>query len=572
MLDKRKQPLGELLIQEGFISQDHLDQALASQKKSGVRLGKILIEKQFISETDLLALLSRQLKLQFVDLNQQGMNLELSMQLPETMARRLRAIVLSDNGRTSLIGMADPMDLAAVDEIAKKLGHDVEVAVIRESQLLVAFDEIYKQNEEISTIATELDSELSAQVFDIAQLSQADVDDSDAPVVRLLQTIFEDAVLARASDVHIEPEETVIRIRRRVDGVLSETVMRETRVGAALVLRLKLMCGLNISEKRLPQDGRFNILVNGRSIDVRLATLPTQFGETAVLRLLDQSQQVLNLSDTGMPPEIEVRFKQALAQPHGMILVTGPTGSGKTTTLYGALKFLNKPELKIVTVEDPIEYRMSRLTQIQVNPKIGLDFASVARASLRHDPDVLLVGEMRDEETVDIGLRSAMTGHLVLSTLHTNDAISSALRLMDMKAEPYMIAGSIYGVLAQRLVRRLCEQCAQETHLDEHEKVLVEELLKNDNGLSDEDLSFKAPQGCPACSNTGYKGRVGVFEWLELDEPCLEALRQNETRTFIQHARQAKHYQPLAVSALHLAMNGVTSLEEALRVAGYAEL
>ncbi|WP_197471962.1 GspE/PulE family protein, partial [Oleiphilus sp. HI0067] len=368
------------------------------------------------------------LKLQFVDLNQQGMNLELSMQLPETMARRLRAIVLSDNGRTSLIGMADPMDLAAVDEIAKKLGHDVEVAVIRESQLLVAFDEVYKQNEEISTIATELDSELSAQVFDIAQLSQADVDDSDAPVVRLLQTIFEDAVLARASDVHIEPEETVIRIRRRVDGVLSETVMRETRVGAALVLRLKLMCGLNISEKRLPQDGRFNILVNGRSIDVRLATLPTQFGETAVLRLLDQSQQVLNLSDTGMPPEIEVRFKQALAQPHGMILVTGPTGSGKTTTLYGALKFLNKPELKIVTVEDPIEYRMSRLTQIQVNPKIGLDFASVARASLRHDPDVLLVGEMRDEETVDIGLRSAMTGHLVLSTLHTNDAISSALR------------------------------------------------------------------------------------------------------------------------------------------------
>ncbi|WP_369819832.1 GspE/PulE family protein, partial [Oleiphilus sp. HI0066] len=247
MLDKRKQPLGELLIQEGFISQDHLDQALASQKKSGVRLGKILIEKQFISETDLLALLSRQLKLQFVDLNQQGMNLELSMQLPETMARRLRAIVLSDNGRTSLIGMADPMDLAAVDEIAKKLGHDVEVAVIRESQLLVAFDEVYKQNEEISTIATELDSELSAQVFDIAQLSQADVDDSDAPVVRLLQTIFEDAVLARASDVHIEPEETVIRIRRRVDGVLSETVMRETRVGAALVLRLKLMCGLNIS-------------------------------------------------------------------------------------------------------------------------------------------------------------------------------------------------------------------------------------------------------------------------------------------------------------------------------------
>jgi MSHA biogenesis protein MshE len=256
-----------------------------------------------------------------------------------------------------------------------------------------------------------------------------------------------------------------------------------------------------------------------------------------------------------------------------MLLVTGPTGSGKTTTLYGALKYLNKPELKIVTVEDPIEYRMPRLTQIQVNPKIGLDFAKVARASLRHDPDVLLVGEMRDEETVDIGLRSAMTGHLVLSTLHTNDAVSSAIRLMDMKAEPYMIAGSIYGVLAQRLVRKLCTDCSVSHALDEHEQVLVKSILESGDGESSADLQqIKRAKGCEQCNHTGFKGRIGVFEWLELDEACLEALRQGETRAFVQAARGTEFYEPIAIAAMKLALSGSISLNEAFEVAGHAQL
>ncbi len=571
----RKQPLGSLLMENQLVSAEQLQNALDEQGRSGRRLGRILVDQGAISEIALLDLLSLQLHIPFLDLSTESFNVELAHQLPETMARRLRALVIRFDGKQSLVALVDPLDLSAVDEITRKLEHDVQTAVVREAQLLEAFDRVYKRNEEISSLATELDSELSGQVFDIAQLGSegADAQDNDAPVVRLLQTIFEDAVSARASDIHIEPEEKLIRIRQRVDGMLSETVMREARISAALVLRLKLMCGLNISEKRLPQDGRFNILVHGRSIDVRLATLPTQFGETVVMRLLDQSQQVLTLADTGMPPKILERFKRALKQPHGMLLVTGPTGSGKTTTLYGALKYLNKPELKIVTVEDPIEYRMPRLTQIQVNPKIGLDFAKVARASLRHDPDVLLVGEMRDEETVDIGLRSAMTGHLVLSTLHTNDAVSSAIRLMDMKAEPYMIAGSIYGVLAQRLVRKLCTDCSVSHALDEHEQVLVKSILESGDGESSADLQqIKRAKGCEQCNHTGFKGRIGVFEWLELDEACLEALRQGETRAFVQAARGTEFYEPIAIAAMKLALSGSISLNEALEVAGHAQL
>lgn len=563
----RKAPLGELLIAEKRITQAELDRALLEQGVSGQRLGKILIDQGSVSESDLLGLLSRQLSIPFVELDAFALDFDPSQQLPETMARRLRALVIQHEAEYSLIAMVDPLDLAALDEISQKLSRPVKAAVARESDLRSAFDKAYKRNEEISSIATELSSELSNQVFDIENLSEDDAE-TDAPVVRLLQSIFEDAVSARASDIHIEPEENQIRIRQRVDGVLSEHVMNEARISAALVLRLKLMCGLNISEKRLPQDGRFNVRVHGRSIDVRLATMPTQYGESVVMRLLDQGQQVLNLEDTGMPAAILARFKNALSQPHGMLLVTGPTGSGKTTTLYGALKHLNKPELKIVTVEDPIEYRMSRLTQIQVNTKVGLDFATVARASLRHDPDVMLVGEMRDEETVDIGLRSAMTGHLVLSTLHTNDAISTAIRLMDMKAEPYMIAGAIYGVMAQRLVRKLCDACAVDTPLDEHEMVFIKAHIAE----TPTPLNVKKHQGCERCNHSGYLGRIGVFEWLEFNESCLEALRRGDTKAFIEQARTSEYYEPIEVAAIRLALEGVTSLDEALKVAGHAEL
>jgi MSHA biogenesis protein MshE len=339
-------------------------------------------------------------------------------------------------------------------------------------------------------------------------------------------------------------------------------VMKERRITAALVLRLKLMCGLNISEKRLPQDGRFNVKVKGRSLDVRLSTMPVQYGETVVMRILDQTSGMLDLSSTGMPPALLRRIRMLIRRPHGIILVTGPTGSGKTTTLYGALTELNEPASKIITVEDPVEYRLSRVTQVQVNPKIGLNFATVLRSALRQDPDIILVGEMRDQETAEIGLRAAMTGHLVLSTLHTNNAISSAMRLIDMGAEPYLVASALIAVVAQRLVRKLCPECKAPYSPTPQERMWLK-------SLHDEECvtTFFIGKGCYQCGNTGYRGRTGIYELLEMNESLLDALRQGNQSGFSQAARSAPLYQPLASAALDLARQGITTLDEVFRVA-----
>ncbi|MEE3118239.1 MAG: GspE/PulE family protein, partial [Pseudomonadota bacterium] len=336
----------------------------------------------------------------------------------------------------------------------------------------------------------------------------------------------------------------------------------------ALVLRLKLMAGLNISEKRLPQDGRFNVRVKGRSIDVRVSTMPVQYGESVVMRLLDQSQGMLNLEATGMPPSLLKRFRRMIRKPHGMILVTGPTGSGKTTTLYGALTELNRPEVKIITAEDPVEYRLPRITQVQVNPKIGLEFAGVLRSALRQDPDVILVGEMRDRETVEIGLRAAMTGHVVRSTRHTHDSISSAMRLIDMGAQPFLVASSLLGIVAQRLVRRVCGNCSEAYEPTDQEQVWLDGF---DLDPLDREAGFVHGRGCYQCSNTGYKGRVGVHELLEMNEAMLDALRRQDVAAFTKAARQSDLYRPLGHCAMDYALQGVTTLEEVARVAATSE-
>ena len=319
---------------------------------------------------------------------------------------------------------------------------------LREAELLATLDLVYRRTSEIASIAGELEGELQDSDFDLSKLGADNV--SDAPVVRLLQTLFEDAVQMKASDIHIEPDEGVVRIRQRIDGVLNEQVMKEQRIASALVMRLKIMSGLDISEKRLPQDGRFNIRVKNRSIDVRVSTMPVQYGESVVMRLLDQSAGIANLDAGGMPPDMLARFRRLLQRPYGMVLVTGPTGSGKTTTLYAGLAELNSPEKKIITVEDPVEYRLPRINQVQVNTKIELTFARVLRAALRQDPDIVLVGEIRDQETAEIGLRAAITGHLLLSTLHTKDTVSTPFRLLDMGAPPFMVATSLQAVLARQ--------------------------------------------------------------------------------------------------------------------------
>ncbi len=564
---KKKIRIGDLLVQNEVISEDQLMTALKEQKTSGRKLGNTLIDLGYVDEDNLLNFLSQQLGIPFVQLRHYQFDDALIKKLPENHARRFRALVLDEQQGELLVGMTDPMDIFGYDELVRILKQPIRQAVVRESELLNTLDLVYRRTEEISHLAEELEDELGDDAFDLAALT-ATGDDNEAPVVKLLQSIFEDAVQARASDIHIEPDESVVRIRQRIDGVLQEHVMKEKRINAALVLRLKLMSGLNISEKRIPQDGRFNIRVKGRSVDVRLSTMPVQYGESVVMRLLDQTDGMLSLQSLGMPAMVMERFRIAVSRPHGMVLVTGPTGSGKTTTLYGALSELNKPEVKIITAEDPVEYRLPRITQVQVNSKVGLDFSTVLRASLRQDPDVILVGEMRDQETAEIGLRAAMTGHLVLSTLHTNDSVSSAMRLTDMGAEPYLVASSLLGVLAQRLIRKLCDNCKQPYTPNDQEKVWLQAMAHSGAHVPSE---FTKGSGCYQCSNTGYKGRVGVYEWLEMDEGMLDALRRNSPSEFTAAAKKSRYYQPLEQCALEYAKQGLTSLDEVFRISATLE-
>ena len=563
---QKKIRIGDLLVEEKLISHEQLMLALAEQKKSGHKLGKMLMELGFLSEENMLEFLSRQLQIPFIDLRHYKYSVETVRLLPETLSRRYRAMGLAEYPDSILVGMADPTDIYAYDELNKVLTKPLRLAVVRESDLLLTLDLVYRKTDEISSLAEELDEELSGTDFDLDQLlQQSDV--TEAPVVKMLQSIFEDALQMGASDIHIEPDERVLRIRQRIDGVLQEQEMKERRIAGALVSRLKLMAGLNISERRLPQDGRFNARIKERSIDIRISTMPIQHGESVVMRLLDQSAGKLNLNGIGMPADILERFRRHIAKPHGMVLVTGPTGSGKTTTLYGALSELNTPEKKIITVEDPVEYRLPRVNQVQVNTKIGLTFATVLRTALRQDPDIVLVGEMRDQETAEIGLRASITGHLVLSTLHTNDAVSTAIRLIDMGIPGFMVASSLAAIIAQRLVRRICDSCRGAHTPTLNERRWLEGMM----GHKLEETVFKQGSGCPVCNNTGYKGRIGVFELLEIDVGMADALRNSDTAAFARAARENREFRSLSQNAFDYAQAGLTSLEEVIRITGEEE-
>ncbi len=559
--------IGDLLVEHKLISEAQLQAALADQKKSGRKLGRVLIENGFVKEDMLLELLSRQLAIPFVDLTSFELEPELVQKLPETYARRYRAIVLKSTVDGSLlVGMGDPTDIFAYDELVRILKTPVQLAVVKESDLLHCVDRFYQHGAQLKSLASEVGQDMAESAFDLGQLG-IDSSKSDAPVVRLLQTLFEDAVRANVSDIHIEPDEDGLRIRRRIDGVLYEQVMDEKRIAGALVSRLKLMAGADISEKRLPQDGRFSLRVQERSVDVRLATMPTQNGESVVMRLLNTDAQRFTLNQIGMPPALLESFRRAIQRPHGLVLVTGPTGSGKTTTLYAALMELNKPQKKIITVEDPVEIRLPRINQVQVHAKIGLDFARVLRTTLRLDPDIILVGEIRDAETGEIALRASMTGHLVLSTLHTNDAASTALRLIDMGLEPYLVASTVQAIVAQRLVRRVCEKCRAEAVPDASQLAWLQNLL----GEAAATTKFYAGSGCSQCNHTGYRGRIGIYELLEMDATLIDCLRRNDQGGFERAARAQPGYRPLVQHALELAANGVTTVSEAMGLAGWLE-
>src|SRR5690349_3672013 len=443
--------LGDVLVAQKLITIEQLRTALEAQTRRGRRLGRLLVELGYLDDDQVAQALARQLHLRYVDLAQHNFNPEVVQKLPESAARRFRAVPLEVRGNAMLIAMADPTDLFAYDELTRLLKRDVQVAVVAEGQLLKALDQVYRRTEEISGLAKELQQDLGDNAVDFGALG-ASLGADDAPVVRLLQTLFEDATQVGASDIHIEPQEDALRIRLRIDGELHPQTEADLRVAPALALRLKLMAGLDISEKRLPQDGRFNVLVRESPVDVRISTMPTQHGESVVMRLLNRESGLLGLDKLGMPQNMTERFRTIVNRVSGMVLVTGPTGSGKTTTLYAALNELNSPSRKIITVEDPVEYRVSGLNQVQVNEKIDLTFATVLRSVLRQDPDVILVGEVRDTETAQIGLRAAITGHMVLSTLHVREAASVPVRLLDMGVPRFMVATALQAVIAQRLV------------------------------------------------------------------------------------------------------------------------
>ena len=559
--------LGELLVREKLITEDQLQAGLIEQKRSGRRLGRALIEKGIVTEDAIGHALARQFRAPFVNLKTFSVNPKLVNLLTETQARRLRALVLEETPLGVRIGMSDPTDLASYDEIVKIIKRDVALAVVTELSLLATIDRVYRRTGEIVGLAQQLEAELATGSDDFGQLMGLSTGAEDAPVVKLLQTIFEDAVGARASDVHIEPQEQRLQIRFRIDGNLQAQTEADIKIAPALALRLKLMSELDISEKRLPQDGRFNVRVRDHRIDVRISTMPTQYGESVVMRLLSQNTGLLGLDRLGLPDGLLDRIRAVVSKPNGMLLVTGPTGSGKTTTLYATLNELNTPNRKIITVEDPIEYRLAGINQIQVHDKIDLSFERILRSTLRQDPDVLLIGEMRDQATVETGLRAAMTGHMVLSTLHTNDAASTPMRLIDMGAPKYMVASSLRMVLAQRLVRIICDTCSFSQELSPAE----EEWLLAELGEGADIASCARGAGCGHCNGTGFTGRTGVYEALVMNQGLVRAVNRADMDTFAEMASVQMAGQTMRRHAALLAVAGRTTVAEAMHVGAEVE-
>lgn len=487
---------------------------------------------------------------------------ETSQVLEERLARRHKAIVLEDLGETYRVGVADPHNLPEQDYLAFVLGRRLEIVAVDEKQLLAVLDRVYSAGEKLVQYAKAVESDVDRdrKIIDINKVVVS-VGDTDAPVVKLLQTIFKEAANLGASDIHIEPQEKRLVVRFRIDGALQTRVEADLKIAPPLMVKLKLMADLDIAEKRLPQDGHISLQTDTRKLDIRLSTMPTQFGESMVLRVLEQSLVMRDLSSLGMPDVILKRFVEAISVPFGIILATGPTGSGKTTTLYAALARLNSPEVKILSAEDPIEYRIAGVNQVQINEKIGLGFPQVLRTFLRQDPDILSVGEIRDSATAEIATRAAMTGHLVLSSLHTNDAISAASRLIDMGVPGYLVASTLRGVISQRLLRLNCQHCLEpDTPQDEQLEWAGRYFTK-----IPKNAKFMRGQGCQHCADQGYRGRIGVFQFLEITRPLAVALHDGDLLKFEAQAQEMIGEESLSRQGLQLAFEGRTTLAEAMR-------
>ncbi len=557
--------LGALLVKDNKITPEQLRKALEEQKRTGARLGESLVKLGYIEESELLKFLSKHYRLPTVNLDEIEIPPEIIALVPSEITVKHNVIPVKREGARLLVATSDPTNLTALDAIRMKTGYTVEFVLASDQALKRAVEKYYKKKEEESQLA-ELWAEIEEDLEVVKEEEEEDLTESQkeaeaAPVIKLVNAILAEAVKRKASDIHVEPYEKDFRIRFRVDGVLHEFTRPPMKLKNAILTRLKIMADMDIAEKRLPQDGRIKLKFGQKELDFRVNSLPTLFGEKIVLRLLDKSNLQLDLTKLGFEPDQLEIFKKAIHQPYGMVLVTGPTGSGKTTTLYSALMELNTPEVNISTAEDPVEYNLHGINQVQMKEDIGLNFANALRAFLRQDPDIILVGEIRDFETAEIGIKAALTGHLVLSTLHTNDAASTVTRLLNMGVEPFLVTATLICVVAQRLVRKVCENCKEPTKYPEK--------LLREMGFSEDEIkngTFYRGKGCDICGGTGYKGRIAVHEVLEMSEEIKELVLEGASAGEIKAKAIEQGMLSLRKSALVKVLRGVTTVEEAARV------
>jgi type IV pilus assembly protein PilB len=553
-------PLGALLMREGLLTEAQLDAALNEQTRVGKQLGRILIENGTISESDLIRALAKQVGLEYLDLSDATIDPSAVSLVSETMARRYQAMAVGWDNGTLVVAMADPSNVFALDDIRAITGREVKTVVASPTELAATIDRYFRLDTEVDTVAQAAADEFT----ETEELSSVSEVVEDAPIVKFVNLLITQAVNDRASDIHVEPTEHDLRIRFRIDGVLHEVMRSPRSIQAGVISRLKVMAEINIAERRIPQDGRISMKVGGRGIDLRVATLPIVYGEKVVMRILDKGQALLRLEDLGFLPETLERFSTAYHKPYGTILVTGPTGSGKSTTLYATLNILNESHRNIITVEDPVEYRLAGINQVQVHPKAGLTFASALRSILRADPDVILVGEIRDRETAVIAIEAALTGHLVLSTLHTNSAASTPMRLVEMGVEPFLVTSAIDCVVAQRLARKLCDHCKEPYQPTEAELVeagwALEEIAGNDWPV------LQRAVGCSSCGKTGYRGRFAIHEVLLLSEEMERMIIERRSTEDLVKVAIMEGMISLKKDGLRKVGMGLTSLEEIFRV------
>ena len=554
MQKPKKEKLGQILIKNRIITEDQLQQALARQGETGDSLGRVLIEMKMVSEGALTSILARQIGLKYVDLANFDVDIAASSLVDADIARRYTLMPVGFDGDRLMVAMADPTNVFALDDIRIMTGMEIEPLVATKEDIVSAINRYCH---------TESDVDLSTEELELNDVEGADESETDnAPIVKYVNLLISEAVSDRASDVHIEPMENDVRVRFRIDGVLHEIRKNPKQIHPGVVARIKVMSDMNIAEKRLPQDGRASVDIRGKSIDIRVASLPTIHGEKMVLRILDKSGALMSLEELGFSEDILEVYSRSFHKPYGTIMVTGPTGSGKTTTLYATLNVLNSIRHNIITVEDPVEYRLPLINQVQVHYKAGLTFGAALRSILRCDPDIVMIGEIRDPESAQIAIESALTGHLVLSTLHTNDAPSALTRLLEMGIEPFLIASAVDCVSSQRLARKLCSRCKEAYEPDpEH---LDRIGFSWDNG-NEEQILFRA-KGCPACNNTGFKGRIGVYEVLEITENIEHLVARNAPHVEIAEMARSEGMRTMRAEGFIKVREGLTSLDEVLRV------